>query len=164
MAYCYVRSGNGGGVNVRAKKNVSSSRLGTIPEEAKVDIVTCDATWATLVYNGVPAFVQHKYLSNPPTEFGFGLGEYSRALCNTDGVNVRWNPTTSSTTNGSLNKGDAVTVTNYSYDGTYIWYCFGTNKWVRGDFLAPADGYSSSGDGGVGRPPKDKPLDLLLLL
>ena len=44
MAYCYVRSGNGGGVNVRAKKNVSSSRLGTIPEEAKVDIVTCDAT------------------------------------------------------------------------------------------------------------------------
>ena len=155
MAYCYVRSGNGGGVNVRAKKNVSSSRLGTIPEEAKVDIVTCDATWATLVYNGVPAFVQHKYLSNPPTEFGFGLGEYSRALCNTDGVNVRWNPTTSSTTNGSLNKGDAVTVTNYSYDGTYIWYFFGTNKWVRGDFLAPADGYSSSGDGGVGRPPKD---------
>lgn len=154
MAYCYVHSSNGGGVNVRASKSVNSSRLGTIPEGAQVNIVTCDAIWATLVYNGVPAFVQHQYISNPPSDYGLGLGENSRALCNTDNVNVRSEPRTGSSTNGSqLDKGDSVTVTDYSFDGTYVWYLIGTDRWVRGDFLAPADGYSGSDDGGVDREP-----------
>lgn len=52
-----VQSSNGGGVNVRSSKSVSSSRLGTIPEGKQINVVTCDATWATLVYNGTPAFV-----------------------------------------------------------------------------------------------------------
>lgn len=96
MAYCYVHSGNGGGVNVRAEKNVNSSRLGTIPDDAQVNIVTCDSTWATLVYNDTPAFVQHQYISNPPTTYGMGLGEGSQALCNGNSVNVRYSPSISS--------------------------------------------------------------------
>ena len=57
-----VQSSNGGGVNVRSSKSVSSSRLGTIPEGKQINVVTCDATWATLVYNGTPAFVQRQFI------------------------------------------------------------------------------------------------------
>lgn len=157
MAYCYVQSTNGGGVNVRSSKSQDSSRLGTIPEGARIDIVTCDATWATLVYNNVPAFVQHRFIDNPPSTYGSGLGEYARALCNTNDVNVRSAPTLSAPTNGSqLDKGDSVTVTDFASDGTYIWYLIGEDRWVRGDFLAPANGYSGNNDGGVGHIPNNK--------
>lgn len=149
-----VQSNNGGGVNVRSSKSTSSSRLGTIPEGAQIDVVTCDATWATLVYNGIPAFVQRQYIVGESDSFGGGLGENKRALCNANSVNVRIKPNASSATNGSkLNKGDSVTAYEYSFDGTYVWYRIGSNRWVRGDFLAPAPGYSGEGDGDTGHTP-----------
>lgn len=109
-----VQSNNGGGVNVRSSKSVSSSRLGTIPEGRQINVVTCDATWATLVYNGIPAFVQRQFIVWESTNYGAGLGENGRALCNANSVNVRSQPNTNSTTNGSqLNKGDSVTAYEY---------------------------------------------------
>lgn len=148
-----VQSNNGGGVNVRATKSTSSSRLGTIPEGKTIKVVTCDATWATLVYNGVPAFVQRKYIIGESDDYGAGLSENGRALCNANGVNVRTKPNTSSTPNGKLNKSDSVTVFEYSFDGTYVWYRFGSDCWVRGDFLAPVEGYSGKEDGSTGHTP-----------
>lgn len=44
MIMAVVQSNNGGGVNVRSSKSVSSSRLGTIPEGRQINVVTCDAT------------------------------------------------------------------------------------------------------------------------
>lgn len=144
-----VQSSNGGGVNVRASKSTSASRLGTIPEGKQINVVTCDATWATLVYNGTPAFVQRQFIVGEADDYGAGLSENGRALCNANSVNVRSQPSASSATNGSrLNKGDSVVAYEYSYDGTYIWYRIGSNRWVRGDFLAPAEGYDGSSDGG----------------
>ena len=151
-----VQSSNGGGVNVRSSKSVSSSRLGTIPEGKQINVVTCDATWATLVYNGTPAFVQRQFIVGEADDYGAGLGENGRALCNADSVNVRSQPTVNSAVNGSkLDKGDSVPAYEYSFDGTYVWYRIGSNRWVRGDFLAPAEGYSSEGDGGTGRKPEN---------
>lgn len=156
MIMAVVQSNNGGGVNVRSSKSVSSSRLGTIPEGRQINVVTCDATWATLVYNGIPAFVQRQFIVWESTNYGAGLGENGRALCNANSVNVRSQPNTNSTTNGSqLNKGDSVTAYEYSFDGTYVWYRIGSNRWVRGDFLAPANGYSGEGDGSVGGTPNN---------
>ena len=110
-----VQSSNGGGVNVRSSKSVSSSRLGTIPEGKQINVVTCDATWATLVYNGTPAFVQRQFIVGEADDYGAGLGENGRALCNADSVNVRSQPTVNSAVNGSkLDKGDSVTAYEYS--------------------------------------------------
>ena len=89
-------------------------------------------------------------------DYGAGLGENGRALCNANSVNVRSQPNVNSTTNGSrLNKGDSVTAYEYSFDGTYVWYRIGSNCWVRGDYLAPANGYSGENDGGVGGTPNN---------
>lgn len=80
--------------------------------------------------------------------------QMKRALCNANSVNVRINPDASSATNGSkLNKGDSVTAYEYSFDGSYVWYRIGTKRWVRGDFLAPAAGYSGESDSDTGHTP-----------
>ena len=67
MANCVVSTGNNAGVNIRASKSTGSTKLGVIANGKIVNIVRCDDTWATLLYNGNPAFAQHQYLSNPPT-------------------------------------------------------------------------------------------------
>ena len=74
MANCMVSTGNSSGVNVRSSKAVSSSNLlGVIDNGVYVNVVRCDGTWATLMYQGAPAFLQHQYLMNPPTTNGDGL-------------------------------------------------------------------------------------------
>lgn len=145
MANCIVHTGNSSGVNVRATKSTSSTRLGVIDNGVTVNVVCCDTTWATLMYNGTPAFVQHQYLQNPPTTKGDGLSVGNGATCNTNQVIIR------STANGNstgsyLNKGNAVTVSEKTLTGGYYWYKIGNSRWVRGDFLAP----NATATGGAG--------------
>lgn len=154
--YCYVQSNNGGGVNVRETKSTSSFRLGTIPDGARVNIVTCDSTWATLVYNGTPAFIQHRYIDSPPDGYGWGLTENERALCNGNSVNVRASASTSASVVGTLSKGAAVTVYDFSMVGNYTWYRIGSGRWVRGDYLAPASGYTGDTDISSGKVPQNQ--------
>jgi hypothetical protein len=123
MANCIVSTGNNAGVNVRASKSTSSTKLGVIDNGVTVDVVRCDSTWATLVYNGTPAFVQHQYLSNPPTTNGEGLSAGDSAVCNGSSVNVR-DAASGNTTGSQLNKGDAVTIYERSaVTGGYYWRC-----------------------------------------
>lgn len=152
MAIYTVSSGNGGGVNVRASKDTGSTKLGTISDGTQVDIVRCDASWSTLVYNGTPAFVMHQYLSGKPSTYGAGLTSGDSAVCNGNSVNVR-DDAEGDTTGRQLSKGEQVTVREYSdmynSEGTmYRWYCIGTDEWVRGDYLAPSSG-TSGGTSGI---------------
>lgn len=153
MAFYTVSSGNGGGVNVRASKDQNSTRLGTISDGTQVNIVRCDATWSTLVYNSTPAFVMHQYLSGAPSLYGAGLSVGDYAICNANSVNVR-DDAEGNTTGRRLNKGEQVYVREYSdmpnsVGNFYRWYRIGTDEWMRGDFLAPATG-SSGGSGNTG--------------
>ena len=143
MANCTVHTKNSAGVNVRAAKSTSSRKLGEIDNGVIVNVVRCDGTWATLMYNGTPAFVQHQYLSNPPSFNGEGLLSGDSAVCNGNNVNIR-DAASGNTTGSQLNKGDVVTVYERSaLIGEYYWYRIGANSWVRGDYLTP--GASSSG-------------------
>lgn len=89
MATCIVKTGNDNGVNIRPSKSTSGNRLGVINNGVSVNVVRCDGTWATLMYNGTPAFVQHKFLQNPPTINGDGLSVNDAAVSNGDKVNIR---------------------------------------------------------------------------
>ena len=81
MANCMVSTGNSSGVNVRSSKAVSSSNLlGVIDNDVYVNVVRCDGTWATLMYQGTPAFLQHQYLLNPPNNESFFLHDKERRL------------------------------------------------------------------------------------
>lgn len=144
MANCIVKTGNSAGVNVRATKSTSGSKLGVIDNGVTVNVVRCDSTWATLMYNGTPAFVQHQYLSNPPSSNGEGLSAGDSGACNGSNVNVR-DAANGNTTGSQLNKGDAVKIYERSaVIGGYYWYRIGANRWVRGDYLTPGTGSSGS--------------------
>lgn len=150
MANCMVSTGNSSGVNVRSSKAVSSSNLlGVIDNGVYVNVVRCDGTWATLMYQGAPAFLQHQYLMNPPTTNGDGLdtGSNNKAACNGNDVNIR-DAANGSITGNTLDKGDSVTIYQKSLVNGYYWYRIGTNQWVRGDFLAPGGSGGGSTGGG----------------
>lgn len=141
MANCIVHTGNNSGVNIRASKSTGSSLLGVINNGVSVNIVRCDDTWATLMYNGTPAFVQHQYLQNPPTTKGDGLTVGDGAICNMNQVNIR-SAANGTVTGNYLNKGDSISVSAKTLTNGYYWYKFGTNSWIRGDYLAPYTGSS----------------------
>lgn len=158
MAKCIVQTGNSAGVNVRASKSTGSTKLGVIDNGVTVNVVRCDATWATLVYNGTPAFVQHRYLSGEPTVNGDGLSSGDSAVCNANSVNIR-NAANGSTIGNQLNKGANVSVIGKSLANGYYWYQIGAGRWVRGDFLAPGTGSGSGGgSGGSGTGGSDDPI------
>lgn len=147
MANCTVSTGNSAGLNVRDARSTSGKKLGVIDNGDTVNVVRCNGTWATLMYQGTPAFVQHQYLVQPPVANGEGLSIGDAATCNGSSVNVR-DAANGNKTGEQLNKGDTATVYERSalIDG-YYWYRIGTNRWVRGDYLTPGTG-SSSGTGG----------------
>lgn len=151
MAYTTVQTGNSAPANVRESKSTNSKRLGTIANGTSVNVVRCDSTWATLLFNGTPAFIWNSLLVDPPTTNGAGLSTedgLNTAKCNGSSVNVRASAVNGSVVD-SLNKGDDVTIsglTNGS-DG-YVWYNIGSNRWVRGDYLTPGGSGSSGSSGG----------------
>lgn len=144
MATCIVNTGNSAGVNVRTSKDTESKKLGVIDNGVSVDVVRCNDTWATLMYNSTPAFVQHKYLQNPPSTNGDGLSVNANATCNGNSVNVR-NAANGNTVVKQINKGASYKVLGKSLTGGYYWYQIGTNQWVRGDYLTPNASGSSGG-------------------
>lgn len=149
MATCIVKTGNSAGVNVRALKDAGSTKLGVIDNGVSVDVVRCDSTWATLMYNSSPAFVQHKYLQNPPSTNGDGLSVNANATCNGNSVNVR-NAANGNTVVKQINKGASYKVLGKSLTGGYYWYQIGTDQWVRGDYLTPNSSGGSTGGGSTG--------------
>lgn len=144
MATCIVKTGNSAGVNVRASKDTSSAKLGVIDNGVSVDVVRCDSTWATLMYNSTPAFVQHRYLQNPPSTNGDGLSVNANTTCNGNSVNVR-NAANGNTVVKLINKGASYKVLDKLLKDKYYWYKIGTDQWVRGDYLTPNSSGSSSG-------------------
>lgn len=148
MATCIVKTGNSSGVNVRVSKETNSKKLGVIDNGVYVDVVRCNDTWATLMYNSTPAFVQHKFLQNPPSTNGDGLSVNAYATCNGNSVNVR-KAANGSTVITQINKGTNYKVLGKSLTGGYYWYQIDTNQWVRGDYLTP-NSSGSSGGGNTG--------------
>lgn len=121
-------------LNVAAYCRVSTDDIEqTISIEMQKKKLISESIMLSPINNSIVRFDHHQYTINLQHE----------EACNA-----------SSATNGSkLNKGDSVTAYEYSFDGTYVWYRIGSNRWVRGDFLAPAPGYSGEGDGDTGHTP-----------
>ena len=136
MANCIVQTGNNAGLNVRAQKTVSSEKLGEIANGASLNVVRCDAVWATFMFNGAPAFVQHKYLLDPPAVNGEGLSVDDGATCNADTVDL-CEVAAGETTGRMLHKGEHVKIQQIEVVEEWYWYRIDVGQWVRGDFLAP---------------------------
>ena len=58
-----VESANGSGVNLRAKRDITSARLSKIPEGAEVDVLDQQSTWCKVEYEGKTGFVKTEFLA-----------------------------------------------------------------------------------------------------
>ena len=82
LSYGYVKTTNGGGLNLREYASTAARRITTIPNNSRVEILSYGGTWSQVRYNGLAGYVMTKYLVvNPVTptqQPGLVLQGYAR--------------------------------------------------------------------------------------
>ena len=121
----------GSALRMRAESSTSSDIITTLDKNASVAILD-DTTegWYKVAYNGKTGYVSGDYLQVDEDNI---FETYGRV--NGDGVNVRSGPSTESEVLASVDTGTIVTV-NGLVDGWYDVTCkYGTEGFIRSDFL-----------------------------
>ncbi len=60
----YIRSSNGGPVNLRRRASTKTSLMARIPVGSKVTVLESYATWSRILYKGKDGWVMTKFLKN----------------------------------------------------------------------------------------------------
>ena len=140
-----VGATTGTSVRIRSEASTSSSIITTLDKGAALAILSPAADgWYRVAFNGSTGYISADYV----VEDQDGAFEASGRV-NADGVNVRAAATTDSEVLASVSTNAPVTVTGFA-DGWYAVTCqYGTEGYIRSDFvdLTTAAGQSSSGSG-----------------
>ena len=139
-----VGATTGSSLRLRETASTSSSIVTTLDKGIAVAVLDTSVDgWYKVSYNGMSGFVSADYLILDRDNV---FKTYGRV--NTDGVNVRADATTDSEALASVDTGTAVTVNGFK-NGWYSVTCkYGTEGYIRSDFLdltAAADSGSSNG-------------------
>ena len=140
-----VGATTGTSVRIRSEASTSSSIITTLDKGTALAILSPAADgWYCVAFNGSTGYISADYV----VEDQDGVFEASGRV-NADGVNVRAAATTDSEVLASVSANAPVTVTGFA-DGWYAVTCqYGTEGYIRSDFvdLTTAAGQSSSGSG-----------------
>lgn len=137
-----VGATTGSSLRLRADASTSASVITTLDQDVAVAVLDDSIDgWYKVNYNGNVGYVSADYLvidqDNVFTSYGRVSG---------DGVNVRSAPSTSGGTLATVNDGAMVTVNGF-VDGWYDVTCeYGTEGYIRSDFLVLTNSSSSSSD------------------
>lgn len=139
-----VGATTGSSLRLRETASTSSSIVTTLDKGIAVAVLDTSVDgWYKISYNGMSGFVSADYLILDRDNV---FKTYGRV--NADGVNVRADATTDSEALASVDTGTAVTVNGFK-NGWYSVTCkYGTEGYIRSDFLdltATADSGSSNG-------------------
>jgi len=64
LQYAWVKTPNGGSVNLRVQKSTASSLKARIPNNTKLEVLDCsDVEWYHVVYDGISGWVRAEFLS-----------------------------------------------------------------------------------------------------
>ena len=135
-----VGATTGSSLRLREEPSTSASIVTTLNKGVAVAILADEADgWFQISYNGKSGFVSADYLivdqDNVFTTYG---------RTNGDGVNVRSAPSTDGEVLASVNKGTIVTVNGFE-NGWYDVTCeYGTEGYIRSDFLDLTSSATSS--------------------
>ena len=135
-----VGATTGSSLRLREEPSTSASIVTTLNKGVAVAILADEADgWFQISYNGKSGFVSADYMivdqDNVFTTYG---------RTNGDGVNVRSAPSTEGEVLASVNKGTIVTVNGFE-NGWYDVTCeYGTEGYIRSDFLALTSSATSS--------------------
>ena len=140
-----VGATTGTSVRIRSEASTSSSIITTLDKGTALAILSPAADgWYRVAFNGSTGYISADYV----VEDQDGAFEASGRV-NADGVTVRAAATTDSEVLASVSTNAPVTVTGFA-DGWYAVTCqYGTEGYIRSDFvdLTTAAGQSSSGSG-----------------
>ena len=139
-----VGATTGSSLRMRADASTSSSVVTTLDKSVAVAVLDNSAEgWYKINYAGSVGYVSADYLVIDQDNVFDSYGKV-----NSSGVNVRSAASTDGQILASLNSGDIVTVNGFE-DGWYGITCeYGTEGYIRSDFLDLTDSASSSSAGG----------------
>lgn len=132
----------GSSLRLRAEPSTSASVVTTLDKSVAVAILDDSVDgWYKIAYNGNTGYVSADYLNVDQDNV---FTTYGRV--NSDGVNVRSDASTDSSVLATIEEGAIVTV-NGLVDGWYDVTCeYGTEGYIRSDFLDLTESSSSSSD------------------
>lgn len=136
-----VGSTTGSSLRLRSEASTSASIVTTLDKSVAVAVLDDSIDgWYKISYEGNAGYVSADYLIIDQDNIFESYGEV-----NSDGVNVRSGPSTDSSVLASVDTGSIVTVNSF-VDGWYSVTCqYGTEGYIRSDFLdlTSSDGSSS---------------------
>lgn len=132
----------GSSLRLRAEPSTSASVVTTLDKSVAVAILDDSVDgWYKIAYNGSTGYVSADYL-NVDQDIVFTT--YGRV--NSDGVNVRSDASTDSSVLATIEE-DAIVTVNGLVDGWYDVTCeYGTEGYIRSDFLDLTESSSSNSD------------------
>ena len=138
-----VGATTGSSLRMRADASTSASIVATLDKGVAVAILDDDASsgWYRVSYDGKAGFISADYLAVDQDNVFTSYGKV-----NSDGVNVRSGASTNASVLASVDADTIVTVNGFE-NGWYDVTCeYGTEGYIRSDFLdLTASGNSSSG-------------------
>lgn len=136
-----VGSTTGSSLRLRSEASTSASIVTTLDKSVAVAVLDDSIDgWYKISYEGNAGYVSADYMIIDQDNIFESYGEV-----NSDGVNVRSGPSTDSSVLASVDTGSIVTVNSF-VDGWYSVTCqYGTEGYIRSDFLdlTSSDGSSS---------------------
>lgn len=132
----------GSSLRLRAKPSTSASVVTTLDKSVAVAILDDSVDgWYKIAYNGSTGYVSADYLNVDQDNV---FTTYGRV--NSDGVNVRSDASTDSSVLATIEE-DAIVTVNGLVDGWYDVTCeYGTEGYIRSDFLDLTESSSSNSD------------------
>lgn len=132
----------GSSLRLRAEPSTSASVVTTLDKSVAVAILDDSVDgWYKIAYNGSTGYVSADYLNVDQDNV---FTTYGRV--NSDGVNVRSDASTDSSVLATIEE-DAIVTVNGLVDGWYDVTCeYGTEGYIRSDFLDLAESSSSNSD------------------
>ena len=132
----------GSSLRLRAEPSTSASVVTTLDKSVAVAILDDSVDgWYKIAYNGSTGYVSADYLNVDQDNV---FTTYGRV--NSDGVNVRSDASTDSSVLATIEE-DAIVTVNGLVDGWYDVTCeYGTEGYIRSDFLDLTDSSSSNSD------------------
>ena len=132
----------GSSLRLRAEPSTSASVVTTLDKSVAVAILDVSVDgWYKIAYNGSTGYVSADYLNVDQDNV---FTTYGRV--NSDGVNVRSDASTDSSVLATIEE-DAIVTVNGLVDGWYDVTCeYGTEGYIRSDFLDLTESSSSNSD------------------
>ena len=132
----------GSSLRLRAEPSTSASVVTTLDKSVAVAILDVSVDgWYKIAYNGSTGYVSADYLNVDQDNI---FTTYGRV--NSDGVNVRSDASTDSSVLATIEE-DAIVTVNGLVDGWYDVTCeYGTEGYIRSDFLDLTESSSSNSD------------------